>query len=144
MSARIRFASLPLLALATATAAPGQQLGTSTASGVYTDAQAAEGATLYEGACAACHGETLSGTYEIPALTGRFIRNWSNGSVGTLFYYVSQAMPQMAPGSLSAEDNARIVAYLLKANGMPAGTRALPADQAALDRIAFTPPGPPR
>jgi len=139
MSPRITRAALPLLALATATAAPSQQVGQSTASGVYTEAQAAEGAALYAGACAVCHGDTLAGTYEIPALTGRFIRNWSNGSVGTLFDYVSRAMPQMAPGSLSPEDNARIVAYLLMANGMPPGTRPLPNDQATLDRIAFSP-----
>lgn len=133
-----------LLTLVTATAASAQQPGTSTALGVYTEAQAAEGAALYAGACAVCHGETLSGTYEIPALTGRFVRNWSNGSVGTLFDYVSQAMPQMAPGSLSPEDNARIVAFLLKANGMPAGSRPLPNDQAALDKIPFTSAGPAR
>lgn len=133
-----------LLTLATATAASAQQPGTSTAHGVYTEAQAAEGAALYAGACAVCHGETLSGTYEIPALTGRFVRNWSNGSVGTLFDYVSQAMPQMAPGSLSPEDNARIVAFLLKANGMPPGPRPLPADQTTLDKIPFTPAGPAR
>jgi hypothetical protein len=46
-------------------------------------------------------------------------------------------MPQMAPGSLSPADNAKIVAYLLKANGMPAGNTPLAGDQAALDRIAF-------
>lgn len=130
--------------LATTTAAVGQQAAGSTADGVYTEAQAAEGAALYQGACAMCHGERLAGTYEIPALTGRFLRNWANGSVGTLFDYVSRAMPQMAPGSLSPEENARIVAFLLKENGMPAGARPLPSDQEALDRIAFKPAGPAR
>jgi hypothetical protein len=48
-------------------------------------------------------------------------------------------MPQMAPGSLSPDANAKIVAYLLKSNGMPAGSKPLPADQAALDKIAFKP-----
>nr|WP_301183105.1 cytochrome c [Sphingomonas quercus] len=125
--------------MALAVAAPGQRPAASTATGVYSEAQAAQGAMLYKDACAACHGETLAGTYEIPALTGRFLRNWSNGSVGTLFDYIGRAMPQMAPGSLTPEDNARIVAYLLKANGMPAGAQPLPADQGALDRIAFAP-----
>jgi mono/diheme cytochrome c family protein len=110
-----------------------------TASGVYTDAQAAEGATLYQGACSLCHGANLMGTFEVPTLVGRFVHNWSNGSVGTLFDYVGRAMPQMAPGSLSPEQNAKIVAYLLKANGMPAGDKPLASDQAALDKIAFTP-----
>jgi len=70
--------------------------------------------------------------------------NWSNGSVGTLFTYVSDAMPQMAPGSLSPEDNARIVAYLLKANGMPAGAQPLPSDTTVLSKIAFEPVRPAR
>lgn len=131
------------LVLFAGAAATGQQAGVSTASGVYAEAQAAEGAMLYKSACASCHGENLMGTFEIPTLTGRFVANWSNGSVGTLFAYVSDAMPQMAPGSLSPEDNAKIVAYLLKANGMPSGSRPLPADRAALARIAFAPAGPP-
>lgn len=124
--------------------ATGQQPGLTTASGVYTDAQAVEGEALYKDACAICHGENLMGTYETPTLNGRFIRNWSNGSVGTLFAYVSDAMPQMAPGSLSPEDNARITAYLLKANGMPAGAKPLPSDRDVLAKIAFVPPGPAR
>lgn len=144
MNLRILLAPLSVFGLAITTAALGQGPGTSTAHGVYTEAQAAEGAALYQGACAMCHGESLSGTYEIPPLTGRFLRNWSNGSVGTLFDYVSRAMPQMAPGSLSPEDNARIVAYLLKQNGMPAGARPLSSDQAALENIAFVPAGPAR
>jgi mono/diheme cytochrome c family protein len=133
----------PALALIVAAAAIGQQPAQTTARGVYTEAQAAEGAALYKGVCASCHGD-LMGTFEVPTLTGRFVANWSNGSVGTLFTYVSDAMPQMAPGTLSPEDNARIVAYLLKANGMPAGAQPLPSDRAALQKIAFVPAGPPR
>jgi mono/diheme cytochrome c family protein len=136
--------AIPALSLAIAAAAVGQQPGTTTAKGVYSDAQAAEGEALYKGACASCHGENTMGTFEVPTLTGRFVSNWSNGSVGTLFDYVSRAMPQMAPGTLSPEDNAKIVAYLLKVNGMPAGAQPLPSDKAALDRIAFVSPGPPR
>lgn len=150
MTARITralfVAAIPALSLAVAVAvaASGQQPALTTARGVYSATQAAEGEALYKGACASCHGDSLMGTFEVPALTGRFVGNWSNGSVGTLFTYVSDAMPQMAPGTLSPEDNAKIVAYLLKANGMPAGSQPLPSDRAALGRIAFVPVGPPR
>jgi mono/diheme cytochrome c family protein len=137
------FAAVGALSLAVAAAAPGQQAGQTTAHGVYTEAQATEGAALYKGVCASCHGENLMGTFEVPTLTGRFVANWSNGSVGTLYTYVSDAMPQMAPGTLSPDDNARIVAYLLKANGMPAGAQPLPSDRAALEKIAFVPAGLP-
>lgn len=132
-------AAIPVVSLIAAVAAPGQQPALTTARGVYSAAQASEGETLYKGACASCHGENLMGTFEVPTLTGRFVGNWSNGSVGALFTYVSDAMPQMAPGTLSPEDNAKIVAYLLKANGMPEGPQSLPSDRAALDRIAFVP-----
>jgi mono/diheme cytochrome c family protein len=136
---RILLLALPALAL---TAAPSQQPGASTARGAYTEAQAAEGATLYKAACAMCHGDNMMGTFEVPSLTGRFVAHWSNGSVGALFDYVSNAMPQMAPGSLAPEDNAKIVAYLLKANGMPAGAKPLPSDPAVLKAIAFEPVRP--
>lgn len=116
-------------------AAAGQQ--PDPAAGAYTEAQAAEGAALYKGACAMCHGDNLMGSFEVPALIGRFAAHWSNGSIGALFEYVSSAMPQMAPGSLAPEDNARIVAFLLKANGMPAGTNPLPTNPALLKRIKF-------
>jgi mono/diheme cytochrome c family protein len=136
-----RYARLALVAASALalSAAIGQQPGPSTARGAYTEAQATEGATLYKAACAACHGESLAGSFEVPGLTGTFMARWSNGSVGTLFDYVSNAMPQMAPGSLGAEDNAKIVAYLLQANGMPAGAKPLPSDAAALKGIAFEP-----
>jgi mono/diheme cytochrome c family protein len=137
-------AGLAMILSVTAAAAKPAAKSLSTARGVYTEAQAAEGATLYTSACAVCHGANLMGTFEIPTLVGRFVHNWSNGSVGTLFDYVSRAMPQMAPGSLKPEDNAKIVAYLLKANGMPAGDKPLSSDQATLDKIAFTPVKPPK
>lgn len=136
--------AVPAVALLASVAAPGQQSGASTARGVYTEAQAAQGAELYKSACASCHGDGLAGTYEVPALTGRFVGNWSNGSVGALFDYVSHAMPQMAPGTLPPDDNAKIVAYLLKANGMPAGMQPLPSDAAALSKIMFEPARAPR
>jgi len=103
--------------------------------GVYTQEQARDGAEIYKSACAVCHGETLYGSWEIPPLKGLFMANWRGASVGALYDYIGRAMPQMAPGSLSPEDNARLVAFLLKENGMPAGPTALPADQIALDRL---------
>jgi len=116
----------------------------STMTGVYTLAQAAEGKALYDGACAMCHGPSLHGSFEVPPLTGKFIANWSNTSVGGLHAYVQEAMPLFAPGSLGAEDNAKIVAYMLHANGYPAGPAPLPSDGATLSKIAFVPPTPAR
>jgi mono/diheme cytochrome c family protein len=130
--------ALSVVAAGVAVAAvPGRSA--TTEQGVYTEAQAAEGATLYQGACAMCHGEKLAGSYEVPALEGRFVAAWSGGSVERLYSYVSESMPLYAPGSLTPEDNAKIVAYMLKANGMPSGSKPLPADGAALKSIMFVP-----
>lgn len=116
-----------------------------TAAGAYTASQATEGAALYAANCAMCHGETLEGTLEIPALKGKFIANWSGSPLGELVGYVHEAMPQFAPGSLAPEDSARIVAYLLRENGMPAGARPLEADEVRRRTVLFAPPpAPPR
>jgi hypothetical protein len=53
-------------------------------------------------------------------------------------------MPQFAPGTLMPEDNARLMAFLLKANGMPAGPTPLPADSVTLHAIILESAGPAR
>lgn len=113
-----------------------------TARGVYTAVQADEGARVYLVRCAMCHGARLEGSVEVPALKGKFVANWAGRPLGDLYDYMGRAMPQPAPGSLSPQDNARLLAYLLRANGAPEGRAALPADLPALRRIAFAPPGP--
>ncbi|MXO71005.1 c-type cytochrome [Alteraurantiacibacter buctensis] len=133
-------AALALVALGTGAALAQSRGGTGT--GRYTAEQAAAGAQVYAINCAMCHGARMEGRGEIPPLTGRFVANWAGRPVADLFAYVSRAMPQHAPGSLAPEQNAHLVALLLQANGVPAGARELPADEAALQRITFDPPGP--
>ena len=50
-------------------------------------------------------------------------------------------MPESAPGSLTQGTYIAVVAYLMRTNGMPVGTTALPADSAGLAtvRLSFTP-----
>ena len=91
--------------------------------------------------CAMCHGARLEGTVETPALVGKFVANWANRPLGDLFDYLGRAMPQSSPGKLTPQDNARLVAFILRANGAPAGDTPLPADAAALQRITFDPAG---
>ena len=135
----MRRAPAPLAAVAIGFIAAAGPDARGTASGVYTEAQATAGAQIYGERCVMCHGAQLEGTYEIPGLTGKFAANWSRKPLGALSDYIARAMPQSAPGSLAPEETAHVVAFLLKANGMPAGTRPLPADSAALQRIAFVP-----
>ncbi|MFC3102186.1 cytochrome c [Altererythrobacter lauratis] len=111
--------------------------GRGTAAGMYTSAQADAGGRLYAIHCAMCHGAGLQGTVEVPPLTGRFVANWGGRPLGELFHYLSRAMPQHAPGALSAADNANILAFLLRTNGAPVGGRELPSEATQLERIRF-------
>jgi mono/diheme cytochrome c family protein len=108
---------------------------------LYSEAQAIEGSRVYAVRCAMCHGRQLEGTLEIPALTGKFVANWAGRPVGDLYDYVGRAMPQFAPGSLAPEENAKVLSYILKANGYRAGAVPLPADSKALAHMALPAPG---
>ena len=95
--------------------------------GVYTDAQAERGHTLYMQNCGRCHGADLSGTYETPPLVGRFMPYWSSSTLDALFDYIGTAMPLDHPGALNPDANADIVAFILKSNDLPSGAKELKA-----------------
>ena len=130
-----------LLVLTACAMATGARAGTW--DGVYTDAQAERGGTLFQQQCARCHGANLAGTFETPPLVGRFKPYWSGATLDTLFDYVATAMPLDRPGSLSGAANADILAFLLKANDFPAGTKELSASSEDLKAIRFDAVRPP-
>ena len=68
-----------------------------------------------------------------PGLTGgEFTSNWNDLSLGDLFERMRISMPQNAPGSLSRQQNADILAFMLYKGNYPAGTdRAADADRGA-------------
>jgi len=133
-------AGLALVALAVAGGVVPAS-GKGSRAGVYSAAQADEGAQVYARQCAMCHGTRLEGTVETPALVGKFVANWADRPLSDLFDYLARAMPQGRPGTLAAQDNARLVAFILRANGAPPGDAVLPADAAVLRRITFDPAG---
>lgn len=107
-------------------------------SGVYTEAQAYRGEKVADTTCIGCHGPKLDGGDSGPKLVGEmFLANWSSQSVGELFSWVREAMPAENPGTLSKEDTASVLAYILKLNKMPAGKVELPTEREALDRIGI-------
>ncbi|MCX7280829.1 MAG: cytochrome c [Alphaproteobacteria bacterium] len=95
--------------------------------GPYTDAQADRGRTTYMQNCSRCHGATLMGTFEIPPLVGRIMPYYAGSSLETFIDYISTAMPLDRPGSLSPATIADIVAYILKTNDVPSGSKELTA-----------------
>src|SRR4051812_24555611 len=106
-----------LLAGAFALASAGAQSPPSIWDGVYSEAQAARGAALYQTQCASCHGDKLQGKGPTPPLAGPdFTMNWEGMTVGDLFDKIHASMPADKPGSLSREQNASLIAHILSVN----------------------------
>jgi S-disulfanyl-L-cysteine oxidoreductase SoxD len=122
----------------------GAEQGSSTWSGVYTDEQAKSGADVYAKTCSECHLDDLAGDGFAPALRGpEFMSNWNGLSVGDLFERIRVSMPPSDPNSVTPQEKAAILAYLLKSGGFPAGQAELASDTATLKAIKFeaTKPG---
>jgi quinoprotein glucose dehydrogenase len=127
-------AGLVLLACATLAA---QQSSQSSWSGVYTAEQAAAGEKIYFEKCASCHGADLAGIERAPALTGgQFLDAWHGRDLRRLLERID-TMPPTAPKSLSAAESVAVLAFMLRAAEMPAGTAALPTGRDQLARITF-------
>jgi quinoprotein glucose dehydrogenase len=130
-------AAAAAMLLVTGFAAQAQERRT-TWSGLYTAEQADRGAKVYEAECSACHGATLSGIEQAPALAGdQFSANWEGQSLADLFDRMRTTMPQTNPGGLSRAQNADILAYILRTNGFPAGAAPLDGAAGALANATF-------
>jgi len=102
-------------------------------SGIYTHEQAENGAKVYADACSRCHREDLSG---YAGLRGaKFIENWREDNLESLWKRVSKSMPAGAPGSLSEKEYVDVLAFILEANEFPAGKEPLTA--AEIPEIRF-------
>lgn len=107
-----------------------QDAGTPSAllSGVFSAAQAARGEEKFKEVCAACHNiDEMAGA--------RFRSSWADQTAGDIFDFLSNAMPQGDPGSLTPEEYRNIIAFFLSRSGYPAGERELPSDAAELSKL---------
>ena len=94
--------------------------------GVYTAEQAARGKLVYDGNCGACHLPDMSGSDEARPLAGeRFMQDWREDTLHTLFVRIRNLMPFDEPATLTEEAYLDSVAYILEFNGFPAGDREL-------------------
>ena len=108
--------------------------------GVFSKEQLARGQKAYNSLCARCHGDNLLGGEEATPLVGQdFLKNWTAKSVGALLEYTRKEMPSDGPGKLSRQQCADATAYVLSANGCPAGDAELPADPEAASQILIQP-----
>ena len=104
--------------------------------GVYSAAQAARGKDHFEKSCSNCHNLDLNGSVRAPALRGEhFMSDWGGASANTLFIKLRDSMPATYPDTVSEAIKIDILAYLLQANGFPAGREELPLDQKELEDI---------
>jgi mono/diheme cytochrome c family protein len=95
---------------------------------LYTKGQAQEGAQIFAGKCARCHGDNLLGT-AAPSVAGTdFLRTAKqNGwTLAMIRYLVVNNMPMNAPDTLSPSQYASVLAFLLASNCYPAGDKAFP------------------
>ncbi|HKB10225.1 MAG TPA: cytochrome c [Vicinamibacterales bacterium] len=120
-----------------------QDAGKTVADGVYTEEQAARGATAYETACAGCHRNDLGGGTGPALKAQRFARQFADKDLRALFAKIATTMPRATPGSLGDATYLDIVAHLLKENGFPAGPKELAADGLDGVRVLAGRPKPP-
>ncbi len=97
---------------------------------VYTAAQADVGRSVYAASCGSCHMPDLAGRNEAPQLAGNNFRNtWGSRSTRDLFEFIQSTMPPTGE-TLSAEQYLAVTAFILQANGAPAGAQTLTASTA--------------
>ena len=97
--------------------------------GVYTVDQAARGKEVYDVHCSSCHMADLGGSLEARPLAGdRFMADWSEDTLLSLFTGIQTLMPFDDPATLGDDAYLDSVAYILQFNDFPAGTRELAAD----------------
>jgi mono/diheme cytochrome c family protein len=124
---------------------PGQVFGVlSVRDGVYSEAQARRGEFVYPSVCGRCHGRSLDGApddpdmFSTPPIAGpKFLREWSGRSLASLYEYTRTTMPAINPGSLSDQEFADVVAYLLRVSGFPPGAVELRPDPGELAAIVI-------
>ncbi len=109
--------------------------------GIYTAAQADRGKAVYTMNCAGCHGDKAEGGNAGPTLTGDdFTNGYKDGNASALYSKISMDMPSSAPGSLTPDQYADVMAYLLSINKYPAGQTEIPKDGSGLKSVKMAAP----
>lgn len=140
---RLRVAAAAMLAggltLSIMTAAESSATSRSVTDGVYSKDQVVRGRRGYNALCARCHGESLGGGEDSPALDAAFIKNWLGKPLGELVEYTRTEMPSDGPGKVTRKQSTDITAYMLSMNGYPTGEAELPVDLEIQNQILITP-----
>ena len=102
----------------------------------YTDSQATAGQAVFTKACSECH--------ETKDVTGADFRTkWGGQPIFTLYEQIRTTMPDGNPGTLTREEYAAALAYILKLNGLGAGAKPLGTDSLSLSPLKLVLPAAP-
>jgi mono/diheme cytochrome c family protein len=109
---------------------------------LFTDAQAIRGEKLFRAQCLGCHRENLHSGEGDMYLTGpHFLERWGIVSLGAMVSLIRETMPADAPpNTLTLQEGADLVAYILWLNYFEPGSKELPADLATLNRWTLQTP----
>lgn len=114
----------------------GQNKSRTVWDGVYTADQVKRGEDAFTQKCALCHGGDMQGGPEAPALNGvSFMVGWGGKNAGELYTYLRTTMPPDAPGTVSDQRYADLMAAIFNKNDFPAGSTPLTPDPRALADI---------
>ena len=95
----------------------------------FTQEQADAGRAAYRDTCQICHGSTLAnGQFGTP-LRGSFFREkWKGKSVGELQQFMYEKMPPDKVMTLTPEQSANLLAFILSRNDLMPGATPLSGD----------------
>ncbi len=102
-----------------ASIAAGQTATRSIRDGVYSAAQADRGTKTFVARCASCH--------QRDEFTGTFLNGWNGKTLDGLLEMVRTSMPEDNPGSLTPQEYADVLAFILSRNAFPPGAEELPS-----------------
>lgn len=98
----------------------------------YTQEQADAGRSFYRDTCQICHGSTLAnGQFGTPLKGNLFRDKWKGKSVGEIEQFMFEKMPPDKVMSLTPEQIANALAYILSRNDLMAGSMPLSGDYAS-------------
>ena len=117
--------AIALLALFVLTSSPAMAQDEIT----FTAEQVAAGSSTYRELCQTCHVPSLSdGQFGTPLRGSYFRNNWAGRSLGELMQYVYEKMPPESPQTLSGEQIATLLSWILSRNSLSAGETAMSGD----------------
>lgn len=97
---------------------------------LFTTDQAAEGGQLFGAVCSECHDAA-----EFSSST--FLFDWDGATVGQLYRYIAENMPDDNAGGLEEAQYEAVMAYILSRNGYPSGMMMYDAGADRADSVPF-------